>query len=851
MTAFKIKRWAPLRTVAMADFIPGFKSYQTPGGAGIVTKGWSVPFRGQIVVAGYAADDTPTWAVYHPASHTISGPYTASFAWAYDSAYHGWNTAIVVWRDEQLLGVPMDAGYYYGRNLYYGWDSGFTLCSNFYAGDRNRGYMSDAGLGFDGVDPCMLSRQWKYESGDYSNYALVKHTLAGATVDYAGSPVYFDTTWGSTNFSMKKLGPYYQWKHDDGNALYSHVPASEDDPYIMLGTFGANFTAHSVASKGLCPYPDGSNTIIRAVPAAGDQYWAAATAPLIPIEQPWLSNWHYRALQDGGYVLDEYDVDGIDHGISATGPGSMPPSFNSELGWYVGLTSFESPTSFTIYVLDPRQPSSRAFVSRGSFSAPAAWVGEYAIGDNLAVEHVLPFPDDRDPSGSSVQPPQVRTDGYALGSKEVFRFSAAGFSYVRNVKVDLSSYPTDDEDWWWPGQEGDYYDAMLELFAGNGPTVVGRMPDPDWGWLSPVGSQVAWGLGRPIENLKAIDPAPTHTLKNSQRISNTNFATMLPGSLSNLRRQLRACPGDDRFTYIESGTRAGSPPAWNAVVGRITGSTWTTLIDFEDLGPPGLGETGWTVWSVAPVPRCRPLPEGGFLVGATLYFDPWETWEWDPGERTATFKYKDGSDSGQGCVPAKAGYIGPLPIDHHTPVLLTGYDEWTFGRSLYGPDALLIYDNEGVLIECLNSPDLYPPDGREIVVVPGGVPRVIFRIYRHGTYSDNAEGWGQYHGGGEYDVQAPLYACYDLERRGEILPGAGAFKGFIEMYRVRDYSPKDAEWRWETCCPSIYDWQYPRRQWSPPGGAYVREGLGGGGITILSPGPGQGRSGVKGVGRRA
>jgi len=128
---------------------------------------------------------------------------------------------------------------------------------------------------------------------------------------------------------------------------------------------------------------------------------------------------------------------------------------------------------------------------------------------------------------------------------------------------------------------------------------------------------------------------------------------------------------------------------------------------------------------------------------------------------------------------------------------------------------------------------------------------VIFRIYRHGTYSDNAEGWGQYHGGGEFDVQAPLYACYDLERRGEILPGAGDFKGFIEMYRVRDYSPKDAEWRWETCCSSIYDWQYPRRQWSPPGGAYVREGLGGRGITILSPGLGQGRSGIRGVGRRA
>ena len=71
------------------------------------------------------------------------------------------------------------------------------------------------------------------------------------------------------------------------------------------------------------------------------------------------------------------------------------------------------------------------------------------------------------------------------------------------------------------------------------------------------------------------------------------------------------------------------------------------------------------------------------------------------------------------------------------------------------------------------------------------------------------------------------------------------------MYRVRDYSPKDAEWRWEICCPSIYDWQYPKSQWAPPGSSYVRAGLGSRSITILSPGPGQGRSAVKGVGRRA
>ena len=265
---------------------------------------------------------------------------------------------------------------------------------------------------------------------------------------------------------------------------------------------------------------------------------------------------------------------------------------------------------------------------------------------------------------------------------------------MRDLKLNLSSYPHGGS-WWFPGESEDHtYPGFWHMFAGIGPTVIGYMPDPSYGMIDPGGQNCMELLGVPTENLKATGSTSTHVVKESYTLEDAEFATKITGTVHSQRRQLIGGFDGNTFAYTESGTRAGVPPVWKAVIGTISGLKWKTIIDFGDIDSPGLGETWWTVWSVVPIPRCRPLPEGGWLAGATLYFDPWEMddWEWTPGGREATFM-----DTGKGWVPAKYGYDGPLNNDDHAPIYLSGYDEWTYGRSLYGPDALLVYDAEGHL----------------------------------------------------------------------------------------------------------------------------------------------------------
>jgi hypothetical protein len=429
----------------------------------------------------------------------------------------------------------------------------------------------------------------------------------------------------------------------------------------------------------------------------------------------------------------------------------------------------------------------------------------------------------------------------------VFRRRGSAIEFERTIRIDLTSYPYTSGDWWWTGTEDGYLDGFWELFAGREKLVVGRMPDYMFGHLNPLAQDVMYGLGLPDQNLDAVAPAPTHTLAQSKTISGTSFATALAGSLLQRRRQLVCSLQDDRFAYTESGMRIAQMPLWAARGGRIDGTskTWTTLVNFAEIGPPGLGETNWTVWSVVPIQICRALPRGGWLVGATLYFDPWEEdeWEWTVGAREATFR-----NTGWHHVPAYPGFDGPIQSDTHEPILLSAYDEWTANRSLYGPDALLVYDLEGVFVECLNNETMYPPDGREILVTNGAIPQVIFRVYRWGTYSDAAEGWGQYHRfAGDVEIQAPLYACYDpMNAQGRIAPGAGTFRGFVDMHEVKEHAPQTASWRWENMAPTMYEWEYPKTQWNPPGPSYMRAGLGGRQVVPLLPGPAAARGGRPG-----
>jgi len=153
-------------------------------------------------------------------------------------------------------------------------------------------------------------------------------------------------------------------------------------------------------------------------------------------------------------------------------------------------------------------------------------------------------------------------------------------------------------------------------------------------------------------------------------------------------------------------------------------------------------------------------------------------------------------------------------------------------------------------VECLNSETMYPPyAGSEIAVLPGSVLRVMYRVKGGGTYSDCAEGWGCYqNNSGEADFQAPLLAVYDLERNGRIVPGAGSFRGFVDMSELGTYESKAAGWRWSALSAAV-SWEYPKSIWSPYSRVKLREGIGGSGVTMLG-GTGSGRPGVRGVGGR-
>lgn len=672
-----------------------------------------------------------------------------------------------------------------------------------------------------------------------ANEAIYRVTPGGAELLYSGPKVLsWMNSWGQTWFHAAPIGDYFQWVPLDRTGKIYDAPVTEatkDSPYL-------NASAGTV-------YPVHDDGYVYIVPSGGSAYYALASDPATPVTLP--NSWTRHGLREGVNIqLDDGDLDGSAHGVAV--PSGLN-SYNRADGiWYsTGRDTSHGATTINCYGLKSAQPAGRAIVAATAGVEALGWIGEYAIRRNLRLDHILPLPGGRAPAGGSTRPIQERADGYLLGASEIFQRQGNQITYKRGIKIDLTSYPVNDDDWTWPGTEDGYVDGFWELFAGSQRTVLGRMPDYMFGATGLVGEDVMRSLGLPTENLTAVAPAATHRLVNTDLISGTTFATPIAGSLVERRRQLIACASDDRLAYCEAGVRMGAIPAWNARGGRFDwrAKTWTTLVNFDTLGPPGLGETNWTIWSVVPIQSCRALPAGGWLVGATLYFDPWDEndWEMTPGAGESTFL-----DTGLPYLPALPGFSGPFQNDNHAPILLSGYDEWTVNRSLYGPDAILVYDLDGTFVSHLNSTALYPPDGREIIVTGGRMPKVIFRVYRWGTYSDSAEGWGQYHRLTEdAEIQVPLYVCYDLETaEGEIAPGAGTFRGFVDMHEAALYAATSAAWRWDTVAPLMYVWEYPKTMWAPPATSYVRAGLGGRSIVPLTPGPPYARGGPPGSGHR-
>lgn len=835
--SFKTKRWAAWRTVRMDDHVPGIKAYQTPGAAGINTGGWAIPFGGKIVVMAYAADDKAIYCIYDPVTDAAEEVQeSGAGAWRYKNPTQGDNAYWAVWRDKLLI-CPSDIAYYFALERFCGFDQSLQF--------HNPGtkYRPDAsvrmclGMGADGGELCCISFQ--FVGGEQSR--LVRHTLGGIKV-MAVDDFYWHSISGSRWYGARYMDGYWVWRHADGDVVYTKPPTGETkDDYLARGSFGGMGLSPE-ATRNLTPDPAGGSTWIRVTLAGGEPYWTTADNLLGGgTDRPWGGYvWEYRSQAGRGGPLSDHDLDGIDHGVTTVhGPGAGPVTRLSN-GWLAGVTNVDSPTQFGVYVLDPRQPARHRRGGALAGLGTTCYVGDYAIGEDFKLRHVLPI--GRNPSAAGT-PPQEMRDGNIVGSRELCRRRGSAISLIRDMRLQFDGYSF-GPDWWWPGENPDRtLDSTLDFFGGD-PIVMGRYPDYMWGRLNPLGADVSRGLGIPVYNPNATGSDPVFRVRNNQVVTGTQ-AWVTPGATG--YAVLRGSLYDERLCYHEVYSTLGAKPKWNARGGRIVDGKWETLVDFEDIDLPPLGEDGWTVMGLCVIPPCRSLPRGGWLVCAELYFAPWDSWEWDPGPRDLTFR-----NTGKGWVPATWGYVGPLQIENWSPKLYTGYDEWTRGRSDYGPAALVVFDREGNFVECLNTEDMYPPyAGSEVAVLPGGVPRLLYRVKGGGTYSDCAEGWGCYqNSSGEADFQAPLFAVYELESGGQIRPGAGAFLGFVDMNEFEQYETKAEGWRWSALA-AAYETTYPKSIWSPYGRVKVREGVGGSGVTLLSPRGLSTKTGIKGVASRS
>lgn len=855
--SFKIKKWGYHKLVDVRDLLPTASGYPYTDGAVPMAYSWA----GRILFLFYdsASSHQMCWAVYDPATdewgdlQRITNPSAYNNVWVLHSYTFGDDRLYGTFGSHYLYATGLTQNYYTGTPYLYGWDADFNLTwaslgSPGFAVADGRAFDNRPGLGSDGM-PARLWYVWSAWNNPPQKRAIITQSLGGAAetlavVTYGTPPeLYVPTAGGSTYILGAPCGGPVSISvlsgdcgSPVGNAynIYADYPTTENKCSASAGQ----------AQVMGCQSYGGGSWLYMQLPN-GTNYNAEPGAPLAEATLPFNTTWQWRRMRDGlSYALDEGDLDGSAHSVVL--PSLGEPSYNPGDGYYTAIGGQAGLTA-NVYRLDPHQPAGRAVLPHTAGSAAIGWLGDYAIRPNLKVESLLPFPDKRASSGQSM-PPQECADGFVLAEKEVYRRTGGALHHHKDAVIALdASFQTGSPDWWFPGDwlDASHHHGFWDIFAGDSDTIIGRMPDYMFGMLNPVGRDVMYGLGKPGAWLAGDGPA--FTLSSNQTLPGTSFAGPLIGS--GQRRMLLSSPdGPARFYYYESTILLTQPPFWNALAGYIRKGIFETCFNLRAVTPPDLGQTSWTVWSLTPIPPCRALPRGGYLVGATLYFAPWAkgAWELDPGTRDATFR-----DSGQGWVPAKPGADGPKTcLDRHAPVYLVAEDEWGANRSLYGPDALLVFDEHGAFVECLNSFDLYPPDGREILVTRENPPRVIFRIYRHGTYSDYAEAWGQYHAlGSNEEIQAPLYACYNLlDAQGRIGPGAGEFRGFLDMHAV---GRKGASWRWDTCAPTLYDWRYPKTVWAPPGPARVRSGRVGVGLTPLTPGPASSRAGVRGMGQRS
>ncbi len=864
--SFKVKRWASRGQISISDYDPdvGYTGTQA-------VRSFVFPISGKFIFLNYKGLDG-VYYIYDPVGPEWSGPWfvESGWIWGWWSAFYGPQVYYTRTADEGIFGYGGSQDQWSGNHTCVSIDKNFVLTrysAPSYTGMYNSTTRFHPGMGItaNGLPSRLASTMYKVTSGDPWRVGINSIGPGGTRAvadrlldEYAWTldPIDHQIYW-----SGQDVGPYISWSVNDDCSN----PAVEDHSNLFLSP---------PAAGGGCAGIPVSATATR-VFVSGDVYgwvdnrlgglpgvmqWAKINEdPLTEVAIPWTSTWNLRQMQlGGGYDLYQGDIDGVDHEVLV--PIVGVPTYVPGLGLFMGSNIYgEGGASITPYFMDPYQPTGLAPRAANLGVSAIGWAGEVAIRPNLRVEDVLPA-DRLNPQGMGGSVVE-RVDGKHTntGSAICIKTNRSYTNLDLPLTVDVSSYPVTDPDFVWPGAEDGIVEGMGFMSFTEGPDgkmIWGGMPDPSWGMYSIVpgwGWLNIWmGAGYLLEeNLGGV---PTYSLRESSRISATNSAMQpMPANYVGAKDQLIGFPdfpGGPIVCFCQACPKGISMPFWKALVWRISeASVWTKILDWQDIGPPGLGESNWTVWSIAPIYACAALPQGGFLIGATLYFDPWVEGEWEdtPGARLHTFM-----GTGKGWVPSKPGWAGPFEIEN-SPRLLTA-EPLSAGRSLYGPDALLVYDHNGTFVTHLNTPEVYPPDGRSILVTKGAVPRVIFKTYKEGSYSDYAEGWGawfDYQGDGDLDV--PMFVSYDLMSPGGLIrPGMGKFNGFLDLSPLGpNLTDPASKWGKLTSLYGYYSQTHPQTEWGGAGTPMLRLGRGGRMITPLGSRNPSSRQGTKGVGQRS
>lgn len=295
--SFKIKKWAQLRTVRLSDYIPGLKSYQTPGGAGINTSSYVYPWQQYLLCLCYEDDDTPVWVKYDPIADTLEGPFPGpGKAWSIYSYFYGESCYYGYWGNQYFLGRPGGA-MGYGNPSFWGWDEG----CNFWACDFDLPFGGEGSpitypsstIGTpDGSALTVMACSWQ-QSGEVRYQEWGAFTLGGGyTVLHrhprGSSPGFYIPFSDGSKYNLRQLGSYYGgsiiWI--DGGQTYSKgvlwpaIPHTDNyNDYLAEGSFGGGLLTSDPMGMTFGPTLGTGAAILKAT-IAGVESWPPATSPL-------------------------------------------------------------------------------------------------------------------------------------------------------------------------------------------------------------------------------------------------------------------------------------------------------------------------------------------------------------------------------------------------------------------------------------------------------------------------------------------------------------------------------------------------------------------------------------------